>query len=243
MMEKKKYLEDELRQIGLTPSEKQIDQLYDYYEMVIKKNVVMNLTAITEYQEFVKKHFVDSLILLKERELNIPGMKVIDVGTGAGFPGIPLKIICPETEVVLLDSLNKRVLFLEEVIGTLGLTGIRAIHGRAEDYAREKEYRESFDCCVSRAVANLSTLVEYCLPYLKVGGEFDVYKAGNIEEELEQAEFAISQLGGKVGWKKEYVLPGTDMTRTIIQVKKVLGTPRVYPRSAGKPSKEPLKKR
>lgn len=167
MIEKKKYLENELREIGLTPSEKQIDQLYDYYEMVIRKNVVMNLTTITEYQEFVKKHFVDSLILLREREWKNPKLKIIDVGTGAGFPGIPLKILCPETEIMLLDSLNKRILFLEEVIRDLGLTGIRAMHGRAEDYARESEYREEFDCCVSRAVANLSTLVEYCLPFLK----------------------------------------------------------------------------
>lgn len=226
------YLEIEL-------SEKQLDQFMRYYELLIQRNRVMNLTAITELDEVMQKHFVDSLALVKAVLLD--GKKrLIDIGTGAGFPGIPLKIAFPDLEVVLLDSLNKRVKFLDDVIEDLHLKGIKAIHGRAEDFARQKEYRESFDYCVSRAVANLSSLCEYCIPYVKTGGCFISYKSGNIEEELDRAKKAMFLLGGG---KKEVVkfnLPGSDIERSLIVVGKVNATSPKYPRKAGIPAKEPL---
>jgi len=241
--ERIKYLEQELRQIQLAPSEEQLNQLYDYYEMVIKQNTKMNLTAIVEYQEFVKKHFVDSLILVKEVGFLAQNCKLIDIGTGAGFPGIPLKILFPELDLVLLDSLNKRIMFLDTVIRELGLMNIQIIHGRAEDYGRKEEYREQFTCCVSRAVANLSTLAEYCLPFVKQGGYFYAYKAAGIEEELKEAEYAIRLLGGKLVEAKKYCLPDTDYKRVILCIEKVSQTPDGFPRMAGKPSKDSLKQR
>ena len=176
-------------------------------------------------------------------ELLVEWNKVmIDIGTGAGFPGIPLKIVYPELEVVLLDSLNKRIKFLDEVIRTLGLEKIRTIHGRAEDFAKKKEYRECFDLCVSRAVANLATLSEYCLPFVKVEGEFISYKSGDSDEEIRDAEFAVKVLGGKITDVDKFQLPGTDMGRSLVKIKKVKNTAGKYPRKAGLPSKEPLKK-
>ena len=199
----------------------------------------MNLTAITDPEEAVVKHFVDSLTLLKALEIK-KNAKVIDVGTGAGFPGIPLKIMRPDIELTLLDSLNKRVKFLNEVIAKLGLKGITAIHGRAEDYAKQGEYREQFDFVVSRAVANLASLSEYCLPYVKAGGFFVPYKSGSIDEELAEAEKAVSVLGGKIKQVQRFTLPESDIERTLVVVEKVKATPKKYPRKAGLPAKEPI---
>lgn len=225
--------------LNISLSEKQIDQFLDYYEMLVEWNQVMNLTAITEYEEVIEKHFIDSLASVKVYDYSKTG-KIIDIGTGAGFPGIPLKIAFPEMEVVLLDSLNKRVKFLNEVIEKLGLQGIRAIHGRAEDFAKQKEYRENFDLCVSRAVANLSTLSEYCIPYVKVGGRFIPYKSGKIEEELEQARKAVQVLGGQIKDVIKFQLGDTEMERSFVVIEKHKKTPGKYPRKAGLPAKEPI---
>lgn len=232
-------LKDKAEELGITLSDRQLSQFDTYYEMLSEKNKVMNLTAITERDDVTIKHFVDSLALVKA-DCGFSRQKVLDVGTGAGFPGIPLKIAFPELDVVLLDSLNKRVKFLEEVIESLELENIKAIHGRAEDYARQKEYREQFDLVVSRAVANLSTLSEYCLPYVKVSGMFLPYKSGRIEEELNKGKHAVKLLGGEIKEVVSFVLPGTDMERTIIKVKKLKAAPKRYPRKAGLPSKEPI---
>lgn len=239
-MDREAYLKQELQTIGIEINDHQVQQFMKYYDMVLQKNMVMNLTAITEYTEFVKKHFVDSLMIFRQKAPKA-GMCMIDIGTGAGFPGIPIKIAYPEVSMVLLDSLNKRVLFLQDVIHELGLQDIIAIHERAEGPAHQGEYRESFDICVSRAVANLTTLVEYCLPYVKVSGEFISYKSGKITDELLNAEYAIKVLGGKVDVVESFELPGSDMERTLVHIKKVKHTPKKYPRSAGKPSKEPLR--
>ncbi|MBQ7795283.1 MAG: 16S rRNA (guanine(527)-N(7))-methyltransferase RsmG [Lachnospiraceae bacterium] len=237
-----KLMNEGLDGLGLTLSNRQKEQFYQYYELLIEWNKVMNLTAITELDEVVTKHFVDSLLLVKViPNLDSASYKCIDVGTGAGFPGIPLKIAFPNLEITLLDSLNKRVGFLNEVIGTLGLEKIQAVHGRAEDYGRDGKYREQYDLCVSRAVANMSTLSEYCIPFVAKGGHFIPYKSGKVEEEVKQAESAVKKLGGEMGEVITHILPGTDVERTFIPVKKVGITAKKFPRKAGLPSKEPLK--
>lgn len=221
-------------------SEEQEKQFIRYYELLVEWNKVMNLTAITEYDEVMQKHFVDSLSLARGMDISACE-KLIDIGTGAGFPGIPLKIAYPHLKVVLLDSLNKRVKFLNEVVSELGLENISAIHGRAEDFAKRQEYRENFDICVSRAVANLSSLSEYCIPYVKVGGVFISYKSGVVEKELEQARKAIYLLGGEKKNVVRFTLPESDIDRSLIMIQKVKPTPKKYPRKAGIPAKEPLK--
>lgn len=227
----------EMLEISL--SEEQLQQFLTYYEMLVEKNKVMNLTAITEKEEVIDKHFIDSISLNKAMDVTKP-LKILDLGTGAGFPGIPLKIAYPNLELTLLDSLNKRIKFLDEVIEALSLEGIVTIHGRAEDYAKQASYREQFDICVSRAVANLATLSEYCLPYVKEGGCFISYKSGSVEEELEQSKKAIFELGGKVKEVIAFTLPETDIERTFVVIEKVRKTPKKYPRKAGLPSKEPI---
>ena len=199
----------------------------------------MNLTAITDYDEVIKKHFVDSLSLIKAIDLSNE-ISVIDIGTGAGFPGIPLKIAFPNLKITLLDSLNKRIKFLNEVIDKLELNDITAIHGRAEDFAKEKNYRQSYDLCVSRAVANLSTLSEYCLPYVKTGGKFISYKSEKITDEMNAAKNAIKILGGNILGQVEFILPNSDIYRNLFMIDKIKDTPMKYPRKAGLPSKEPL---
>lgn len=233
-------LKDRLEALDIVLDQEQIDQFDEYYEILVEWNKVMNLTGITEYQEVVEKHFLDSLSIVKVMDMD-QVERVIDVGTGAGFPGIPLKIAFPKLDIVLLDSLNKRIRFLDHVIEELGLEGIRTIHGRAEDFARDGKYREKFDLCVSRAVANLSSLSEYCLPYVKVGGRFVSYKSGDIEEEVNDASKAIALLGGKKERIEKFQLPDTDIQRSFVVIGKTKNTQKRYPRKAGMPTKEPLK--
>lgn len=232
-------LEQKLGELGIKQDQNQLERFHKFYQLLIEWNKVMNLTGITEYEDVVEKHFVDSLSIIKAIDLS--GIHtVIDVGTGAGFPGIPLKIAFPHLRVVLLDSLNKRIKFLDEVISQLGLTEICTIHGRAEEYARKEEYREQFDLCVSRAVANLSTLSEYCLPYIQVGGIFVPYKSGEIDDEVEQSKKAVRILGGNIKDIMKFELPGTDIHRSFVLIHKEQHTQKKYPRKAGIPAKEPL---
>lgn len=228
-----------LKSLNINLTEEQLNQYLTFYELLIEKNRVINLTAITEFDEVVEKHFLDSLSLARSIDLNHP-LKILDLGTGAGFPGIPLKIAFPQLEIVLMDSLNKRVLFLQDVISQLELSGICAVHGRAEEMARKTEYREHFQLCVSRAVANLSSLSEYCLPFVKQDGLFVSYKSGDIEEEVHQAKKAIYVLGGKVEEVEKFVLSGTDISRSFVKIRKKKRTPKIYPRKAGTPTKDPL---
>lgn len=227
----------ELEKISITLNKKQLEQFEMYYDLLIEKNKVMNLTAITEFDEVLEKHFLDSVSLIRAVDLE-KSLKVMDLGTGAGFPGIPLKIVFPNLFLTLADSLNKRVLFLREVIETIGLENIEAIHGRAEDLARDKTYREKYDLCVSRAVANLSTLSEYCLPFVKIGGKFVSYKSGDCEEEVGNSKSAIFLLGGKIADTVKFDLG--EAKRTFVVIDKVKGTSKEYPRKAGTPSKKPL---
>ena len=184
-----------LKELQIELSDKQINQFLKYYELLVETNKVMNLTAITEFDEVVEKHFLDSLSLCRVYDLK-DNVKILDLGTGAGFPGIPLKIAFPDLELVLADSLNKRIKFLNQVIDELELKNITAVHARAEELGKNKDYREQFDVCVSRAVANLSSLSEYCIPFVKVGGKFISYKSGSIEEEVAEAKKAVFVLGG-----------------------------------------------
>ncbi len=231
--------ENKLNALGITLTDIQKQQFDQFYELLVEWNKVMNLTGITEYEEVNEKHFIDSLSLVKAIDVK-RYETIIDIGTGAGFPGIPLKIAFPHLKVVLLDSLNKRINFLNTVITDLGLEDIKTIHGRAEDYAKQGEYRELFDLCVSRAVANLSTLSEYCLPYVRVGGMFIPYKSGEIDDEVQQAENAIRVLGGKLDEVIKFQLPGTEINRSFVKVNKTQNTGKKYPRKAGLPTKEPL---
>lgn len=232
--------------IGVELSDDQTRMFGRYYEMLIEKNKVMNLTTITEFNDVVIKHFVDSLsCVLLQPEFDISsqfrsGASVIDVGTGAGFPGIPLKIVFPEVKLTLLDSLNKRVDFLRDVCTELKLSDVSFIHARAEDAAHDKNLRDSFNFCVSRAVANLSTLSEYCLPFVKTHGFFLSYKSEKADEEISSAKNALAVLGGSISIEKKFDLPGTDYSRTLVLIKKDRGTPKIYPRKAGTPSKKPL---
>ena len=232
---------DGTRELGITLSEQQLEQFYRYYKLLVEWNKVMNLTGITELEEVVSKHFIDSLALVKAVPLQ-DGRKVsgIDVGTGAGFPGIPLKIAFPNLKITLLDSLNKRIKFLNEVIRQLGLQNVETIHGRAEDFGRDAKYREQYDYCVSRAVANAATLSEYCLPFVKVGGKFISYKANEVEEETKQAEHALEVLGGACVDIQKFQLPDSEMNRAFVIIEKKKKTPATYPRKAGTPSKKPL---
>lgn len=251
---------DILNKVEVSLNDNQCDQFDEYYKILVEWNEFMNLTGITEYDEVLLKHFVDSLAIKKAivdisneniskcgkdeigEVLNLDkGISIIDVGTGAGFPGLPLKIAFKNSRVYLLDSLNKRIKFLNEVIDKLSLENIEAVHGRAEEAARKEGVRESFTLGVSRAVANLSTLCEYVLPFVEVGGYFVAYKSGEIEEEAKEAANAIGILGGEVKHIYKFELPGTDNKRSFVFIKKIKKTAKKYPRKAGLPSKEPLK--
>ena len=230
-----------LESFQLVVDDEKISQFLLYYNVLIEWNSFMNLTTITDFEEVVLKHFIDSISLVKAMpDLSEKKYKLIDIGTGAGFPGIPLKIVFPNLEVTLLDSLNKRINFLNEVINKLELKNIEAVHGRAEDYAKPDKLREKYDICVSRAVANMAVLSEYCIPFVKQGGYFAAYKSDKAAEEFENSMEAIDILGGKYEKQVEFYLPFSDIYRNIILIRKSKKTSLKYPRKAGIPGKEPL---
>lgn len=235
-----KQLEKALNELGIQYTENMISQFEGYRNGVIEWNEKVNLTAITDPQEFVVKHFIDSVLCVGFDEYKA-AKKVIDVGTGAGFPGIPLAILSDDKEFTLMDSLNKRLKIIDELSEGIGLTNVQTVHARAEELARNKAHREKYDICVSRAVANLTTLSEYCLPFIKVGGYLLAYKGPDAEAELADAKKAISILGGQVEKMEKAQLDDFGLDHRIIFIKKVKNTPAKYPRKAGTPSKEPLK--
>ncbi len=235
--------EQGLQELNITLDDTAKDRFIKFYEMLVEKNKVMNLTAITEFEEVIVKHFIDSLALVKAipaEKLN-GDIRIIDIGTGAGFPGIPLKIAFPDIKITLLDSLNKRIGFLKEVCQELKLTDVEFIHGRSEDYGRNPQYREKYDLCVSRAVANLATLSEFCVPFVAVGGNFVSYKAGDCGQEVAESAKAVDKMGGAIAETIEYVVPTSDLNRVLLNISKVKPTPKAYPRKAGTPAKEPIK--
>lgn len=239
-MEKIKDYVEQITEGQVLLTDVQLVQFEQYYDRLIEKNKVMNLTAITEREDVILKHFIDSLALARYVKLWEKEYKIIDVGTGAGFPGIPLKIAFPNLQVTLFDSLNKRIKFLQEMIDTLKLKEITAVHGRAEEGARDKNMREKYDFAVSRAVANMAVLSEYCIPFVKVGGYFIPYKTGTVEEEITQGKKAIQILGGKIEKIEKLMLPDSDISRSFVFIKKEKQTPKAYPRKAGTVSKQPL---
>lgn len=222
---------------GLSFTEQQLEQFDKYYELLVETNKVMNLTAITEPDEVAVKHMIDSMLAY---EPEMAGKTLADVGTGAGFPGVPLKIYCPQLKVTLIDSLGKRLKFLQTVIDQLGLKGIRCEHLRAEDAGRNKQHREKYDLVTARAVARLSVLSEYCLPLAKKGGMFIALKGSRFAEEIAEGEAAVKLLGGKIISQEQVKLPGLDDGRAIVKITKVKNTPAQYPRKAGTPEKQPL---
>lgn len=239
-MEKKEFKEiltEKANKIGITLKENQIEKFFIYMEQLLIWNEKINLTAITEPEEIILKHFIDSITISKYIREN---SKIVDVGTGAGFPGIPLKIIRSDLEVVLLDSLNKRINFLNEIIEKLDLKKTEAVHSRVEEFAKNTVNREKFDCSTSRAVANMATLSEYLIPLVKIGGKSICMKGSNIQEELEQSRNAINVLGGKIEMIDSFKLPDTSYERNIVIIDKIKSTPLKYPRKAGTPAREPI---
>lgn len=235
-----KYLsESNIPDVDISDEKK--EKLYKFYEILVEKNKVMNLTSITEIKEFTYKHFIDSIALEKiVKDLGSNNYNIADLGTGAGFPGIPLAIVYPNLNLTLIDSLNKRIKFIKETCEALDIKNVNAIHSRAEDIDRNKDYREKFDICVSRAVANLTSLSEYCLPLVKNGGSFISYKSKGYEVEIAEAKKAIKVLGGEIGNIEKFEL-GEYGERILLDIKKIKPTPNKYPRKAGLPTKEPIK--
>ena len=231
------YFETLLKEINISLDNTQVEDFVKYKQLLLDWNERMNLTAITEEKEVVLKHFIDSLTIQKYIGEKA---KIIDVGTGAGFPGIPIKICKNEVDLTLVDSLNKRILFLNDVIDKLDLQNIVAIHARAEELGKDSEYRECYDVATSRAVASLDVLVEYMLPFVSVGGIVICMKGSNIEEELENSKKAISMLGGKIETVESIILPNSDMQRNNIIIRKIRNTPSNFPRSAKKIKTEKL---
>lgn len=229
-----------LDSLGIQYNDDKIDKLVSFYEMVVEKNKVMNLTGITDFDEFIDKHFLDSLILEKAFPQIKSSLSVIDVGTGAGFPGIPLAIMYEDAEFTLIDSLNKRVNFLNEVITALSLENVNAIAGRAEELGQNSSYREQYDLCVTRAVAEINLLSEYTLPFVKVGGKCIPYKSLQINDEIKNGNNAISILGGEIDKVVEIDIDGTDYYRNLLLINKIKSTPSKYPRRPGIPKKKPL---
>ncbi len=233
----------DLLKFNIVLDDKKLDCFLKYYELLIEWNSFMNLTSITDFSEVMKKHFIDSISLVNAVPYLLKdSYQIIDVGSGAGFPGIPLKIIFPQLKVTLIDSLNKRIRFLNEVSNSLGLENMTIIHGRAEDLARPGKLREKYDFCISRAVSNLATLSEYCIPFVRKNGFFISYKSEQISEEYENAKNVIHILGGKLENQIHFFLPNSDIGRNLIVIKKIKPTPLKYPRKAGIPSKEPIVK-
>lgn len=233
-----KKMKEISNEIGILLEEKQINQFYTYMELLLEWNEKINLTAITKPEEIILKHFIDSMTIAKYIDKNVT---LIDVGTGAGFPGIPLKIIREDVEITLLDSLNKRINFLNEVIKQLGLTKIQTIHARVEELGKNKKYREKFDYATSRAVANLSTLAEYLMPLVKLKGACISMKGSNVEEEIQASKKSILVLGGEIEKIEKFQLPKSDIDRNIIVIHKIKPTPQKYPRKPGTPAKDPIK--
>lgn len=234
-----KTLQDGFNVLNL-PYDERIENCFIKYRDLLKEwNQKINITRIQDDEEIYIKHYLDSILLLDSDNIN-EKKKIIDVGTGGGFPGMPLKIVNDNYDLTLLDSLRKRMDFLQLVSDELGLKDVHILHGRAEDFGRDKKYREQYDICVSRAVASLNILSEYCLPFVKVGGYFAAYKSENISEEINLSEKAINKLGGKVQEVREIQLPNSDIVRKIVIIKKIENTPDAYPRKAGKPTKNPL---
>lgn len=237
MEEFKQNMKQYAKQIGIVLEEEQIEQFYQYEKLLLIWNEKINLTAITKPEEIILKHFIDSMTIAKYIGAN---KKLIDVGTGAGFPGIPLKIIRKDIKITLLDSLNKRVQFLNEIIKQLKLEEIETVHGRVEEFGKNKKYREKFDYATSRAVANLTTLSEYLLPLVKIEGKCICMKGSTVKEEIDQSQKAIAILGGKIEEIEAFQLPESDIDRHIILLRKIKQTPAKYPRKPGTPSKEPI---
>ena len=239
-MQKEKFIEimqEKLKKLEIHFSMEQTEQFFEYMKLLIEWNEKINLTAITEPEEIITKHFIDSLTILKYIKNDY---KVVDVGTGAGFPGIPLCIMNPTIKMTLVDSLNKRLIFLQEVVNTLKLKNIEIVHARAEELGQNIKYRETFDVATSRAVANLSTLSEYLIPLVKINGKIISMKASNAKQEIDEAQNAIQILGGQIESIEEFNLPESDIGRTVIIINKNKLTSKKYPRKAGEPSKKPL---
>lgn len=235
-----KQLESALCQLGILYDKNMIDKYRDYMDGILKWNKMVNITAITEKKDFIEKHYIDSLLCVSYPQFK-KAQYVIDVGTGGGFPGIPLAIVAPDKKFVLMDSLNKRIRIIKELCDEIGINNVEAIHGRAEEIAKNKIYRQNFDLCVSRAVANLSVLSEYCIPFLKKGGWFLAYKGPEVEKKIEESKKAVHILGGKIQKKEQVAVKNFDFDHKLIFIEKINDTPTKYPRKAGTPSKEPLK--
>ena len=233
----KEKMNENLKQLNIELSDVQLEQFYEYMNILLEWNKGMNLTGITKPEEIITKHFIDSLTVLDKIDKDA---SIIDVGTGAGFPGIPIKIAFPDTKIILLDSLNKRIKFLNDIIEKLELKDIETIHGRAEELGKNKKHREKYDIAIARAVAPLNILLEYLMPFVKVNGKCLCMKGSSSEEEIKNSRNAVKILGGELIETKDFYIPNTDIKRRIVQINKIKETNIKYPRKAGTPSKEPL---